>query len=201
MQPQKKFNERTDLIGLQSDCNPIIKIYAPKMLVNVVAISTCILSNIYSIVSVTVFFLMFLLVKRRRKPFSLPELPDLVEYQEEVFEEEEEEDVQKEVFHEYEPEPYSDPAAKKKMTKIVAEIDSRWNKMEPILDDGRMKIWHVHNGGSIHRYESDIFKCCMLLKTTVLISRGVMHIHPTPVSNIRSICQLNQKHASRLQKK
>jgi hypothetical protein len=171
------------------------------MLVNVVAISTCILSNIYSIVSVTVFFLMFLLVKRRRKPFSLPELPDLVEYQEEVFEEEEEEDVQKEVFHEYEPEPYSDPAAKKKMTKIVAEIDSRWNKMEPILDDGRMKIWHVHNGGSIHRYESDIFKCCMLLKTTVLISRGVMHIHPTPVSNIRSICQLNQKHASRLQKK
>jgi hypothetical protein len=94
------------------------------------------------------------LVKRRRKPFSLPELPDLVEYQEEVFEEEEEEDVQKEVFHEYEPEPYSDPAAKKKMTKIVAEIDSRWNKMEPILDDGRMKIWHVHNGGSIHRYAS-----------------------------------------------
>ncbi len=56
----------------------------------------------------------------------------------------------------YEPEPISDPIAKRAMMDAVLSIEESWAKLPPILDSGGLKVWHRPEGGAIHSFKYEV---------------------------------------------
>ena len=55
-----------------------------------------------------------------------------------------------------EPDPTPDAAAKAKAVTKVAAIEDEWNGTEPIMDDGKLRVWHRHEGGAIHSFKYQV---------------------------------------------
>ena len=57
---------------------------------------------------------------------------------------------------EYEPEPKSDPIAKRAMMNSVLIIEKSWAGVPPILDSDGLKVWHRPDGGTIHSFKYEV---------------------------------------------
>ena len=57
----------------------------------------------------------------------------------------------------YEPAPPSDPVLRSEVVGIVSRLEAAWAASgDPMLDDGRLKVWHRHEGGAIHSFKYEV---------------------------------------------
>ena len=83
-----------------------------------------------------------------------------------------------------EPEPISDPIAKRAMMDAVLSIEESWANSPPILDSGGLKVWHRPEGGTIHSFKYEVVMPLAPMPCVALAKEVQNREHCTCIRNL-----------------